>query len=352
MIARSGILRIGVAGLGFGADVHVPALRQLPQVEVVALAGRNMERTKAIADRLGVPHACSPATALLNLDLDAVSLALPPDQTEDVVIAALGKGIGVLCEKPIAERLDSAKRMSMAARGRVTAVDFQFAELAMFAEFRRLILSRCLGDVRHANVVWLTESWAQRQRSWSWKTDGDLGGGVLALFGSHLLYLAEWLFGPVRRLNARCDRRATREFAPVSTKSAEDLVHLLMVHENDVPISVTFGNANPGLSIHRWIVVFERGSVCLENTANDYMADFNLTVSDKNGMILTKLIEPREEGDGRIPPFRRLAARFIDALRNGNSCEPDLAQGARVQQLMGAVSRSADSTEGWVVVPG
>lgn len=339
-----------MAGLGFGADVHVPGFRAIPGVEVVALSGRDTARTRAMADHLGIPHAYTPATGLFDCKLDAVSLALPPDQAEEVAVEALSRGLGVLCEKPIAHTLDAAERMGLAARGRVTAVDFQFAELAVFHELRDLIADERLGRVRHVNVVWLTESWAQRQRSWSWKTNADLAGGVLTLFGSHLLHLAEWLLGPAHRLSARCDQRTTSGFAPSSTHPAEDLVHLLMEHDRGVVFAATFGNANPGLSVHRWFVVFERGSACIENPGRDYMAGFNLTVTGADGAIMTCVTEPQEGGDGRVPPFRRLASRFVEALRKGGRCEPDLAVGVRVQRLMSIVLRAAHTSDGWVAV--
>ena len=48
-------MRVGVVGLGFGAAVHVPALRRLEGVEVVALAGSNRAGAEEAAAAAGVP---------------------------------------------------------------------------------------------------------------------------------------------------------------------------------------------------------------------------------------------------------------------------------------------------------
>ena len=48
-------LNIGVIGLRFGADVHVPAFRNDPRCEVRALAGRDLAKVTDLTRRLGVP---------------------------------------------------------------------------------------------------------------------------------------------------------------------------------------------------------------------------------------------------------------------------------------------------------
>lgn len=60
-------IRVGVAGPGFGASVHVPALKHLPGIEDVALADRDPDRSRAVANRMGAPHAGAPAMALVSL---------------------------------------------------------------------------------------------------------------------------------------------------------------------------------------------------------------------------------------------------------------------------------------------
>ena len=47
-----------VVGTGFGSRVHVPALRNAG-FEVVAMVGRDPERTGRRAERLGVATACT-----------------------------------------------------------------------------------------------------------------------------------------------------------------------------------------------------------------------------------------------------------------------------------------------------
>lgn len=75
-MARPGV---AVVGSGFGARVHVPALRAAG-FDVVALVGRNPEKTARRAERFGIPHVyTSLADALARPDIAVVTIATPPD---------------------------------------------------------------------------------------------------------------------------------------------------------------------------------------------------------------------------------------------------------------------------------
>ena len=125
-------MRIGVAGLGFGAAVHVPALQQIPGVEVVGLSGTDLERTQREAEQRGVAAACVGINELIDLDVDALTLALPPDVNEEAAAVALAAGIPVFSEKPLAASSPGAESLAIAAGTTTTGIDFEFAELETF----------------------------------------------------------------------------------------------------------------------------------------------------------------------------------------------------------------------------
>lgn len=334
-------LRVGIAGLRFGADVHLPAFSMIPGIEVVALLGRDPEHAKVVGHRTRTPTMVD-LTAWLDCGFDAVSVALPPDSVESVVGAALDRGIPVLCEKPLGHSEMAARALADRASNSITATDFEFAELETFIALRETLARDAIGPIRHVSVSWLTESWAQQNRNWSWKTDLSRGGGALTLFGTHLLYLAEWLFGPVSRVFARFDARTTARLRPTEQAlAAEDLVHLILEHASGPVFSAVFGNANPGMFDHRWTVVGERGTAALHNASRDLATGFNLLIANRDGAVVHREREPAVEGDGRVPPFFRLASRFIDSVRSRERCRPDFRDGARVEYLASAVRKSA-----------
>jgi predicted dehydrogenase len=340
-------VRIGIAGLGFGLDVHLPGFVGIENVEVTCLLGRDPVAATKAAAKTGLA-VVTDLRAWFEHPLDAISVALPPDQVEGVVTAALDRGLPVLSEKPLGVSAQQAKLLASRSGDRPSAIDFEFAELETFMALRDLIRDGTIGSIRHAAILWLMESRAQRDRVGSWKTGATQSGGALTLMGTHFFYLAEWLLGPSQRLWTRLDSQVTARFQ-VSGEAADELIHVTSDHSSGAVSSLVAGNANPGVSLHRWTIVGDRGMAVLENASRDLANGFVLRVFGPDGQLLKQFAEPLADGDGRIPPFRRLAARFVDAVRVGDECRPNFFDGARVAFLTEAARGSADLGT-WVAV--
>jgi predicted dehydrogenase len=342
-------LRVGVAGLGFGRAVHGPALAALPGVSVAAVLGRDPARAAAAAAELGGARACTGLDDFLGQGLDAVSLALPPAVQETLLERVIAARIPVLCEKPPALTAASAGRLAAMAAGLPTAVDFQFRELPAFRTAKDLIDSGTIGAVTRVDIAWHVESYAQREKLWSWKTDRTQGGGVVTVLGTHVLYLVEWLLGRVETLSAHFDNRATRAFAPPGAEAAEDGFIIKMKLAGGAHVAVSVSNARPGQPVHRWSIGGEQGAAALENRTSDYMHGFSLTHFGRAGAVLLSRPDPMIPADGRLAPFTALAERFVGAVRAGDASasRPSLEDGARVQVLADA-ARRANSEGRWI----
>ena len=71
-------MKIGVIGTGWVAGLHLDALRQIEEAEVVAIAGRNETRAKELAHPMGAKTYSEPLSMLRTESLDAVFILLPP----------------------------------------------------------------------------------------------------------------------------------------------------------------------------------------------------------------------------------------------------------------------------------
>ncbi len=188
-----------VVGTGFGARVHVPALRAAG-FEVVALIGRDPERTARRAERGGIPHSFTSlddALASRDLDFDAVTIATPPATHERIAVAALEAGRHVVCEKPFAVNAHEARRMVDAARasGAVALVGHEFRWATERATVARAIASGAIGEPRVASLVQFVPIVADPgARTPDWWFDADAGGGWLGASGSHVVdQIRVWL---------------------------------------------------------------------------------------------------------------------------------------------------------------
>jgi predicted dehydrogenase len=329
----SGPLRVAVVGTGFGASVHVPGLRSLANVDVVAIVGRDPQRTRSTAAELGIEHAVLDTRTLLEMDLDAVTVAVPPSAVEPVVAPLLDAGLPVLCEKPLGMTHEVAARLAAQAAGQVTGVDFLFAELPSFTEFRDRIRRKDMGDILGVSVLWTVQSLAHRRREWSWKLGAREGGGVTAMLGIHAAFLLEHILGPVSVRGRVAGASINRTLAPAGEAPAPNTIALFGCTESGAPVQVLVSNAAPGGPLHRWEVVCARGIHRLENPTTDYLSGFRLSTT---GMadVLPSDTAPGDEAGGAVGAFRSLAQRFLDAVRDKRDFWPDFAAAARAQALL------------------
>jgi myo-inositol 2-dehydrogenase/D-chiro-inositol 1-dehydrogenase len=119
-------LRIGIAGLGRMGRHHATNLAQrVLGAELVAACSPLAEELAWARDTLGVAHGYTEYARLLaHPGLDAVFLVTPTTLHADQIIAALGSGLHVFSEKPLALNLDDCLRVEKeAARNpRLTAM--------------------------------------------------------------------------------------------------------------------------------------------------------------------------------------------------------------------------------------
>ncbi len=86
---------------------------------------------------------------------DLVSIVTPPNLHCPMSLAALSRGIHVLCEKPFAMNLDEAKQMNAAAENAnvVAMVDYEFRFLPARTYAAELLRQNYIGEIRMADVV-------------------------------------------------------------------------------------------------------------------------------------------------------------------------------------------------------
>lgn len=110
------MFRIGIIGCGKIAQVrHIPEYAASKKAEIKAFFDINYDRAKALAEKYGAV-ACKSVEDLLSLPLDAVSVCTSNNTHSQYAVAALKKGINVLCEKPMAISLDECIEMNAEAQ--------------------------------------------------------------------------------------------------------------------------------------------------------------------------------------------------------------------------------------------
>ncbi len=190
-------LRVGVVGLGFAGETHLKNYLLQPNVETVALAGKEEEKLRLLGATYGVPNLYGSWEDLVSRDdLDIVSVCTPNHLHAPIAIAALESGKHVLCEKPLARTGVEAETISAAARkaGRVLRVAFNHRERGDVRVLKHYIENGDLGRVYHVKASWMRRRGIPGMGSW-FTSKALAGGGPLIDLGVHVLDLALYLLG-------------------------------------------------------------------------------------------------------------------------------------------------------------
>jgi predicted dehydrogenase len=199
--------RVAVVGTGFGCLTHARALTAAG-FEVVALVGRDPDKTAARASRFAIPMAATSLGSMLDR-VDAVSIATPPHTHGELVMEAVGAGKHVLCEKPFAR--DAAEARAMLAAAEATGVvhllgtEFRFAPGQ--ALLTRAVRSGAIGEPRLAmfllHIPLLADAGAEVP---DWWADAARGGGWLGAQASHVVDQVRTTLGEIARVSASLSR--------------------------------------------------------------------------------------------------------------------------------------------------
>jgi len=252
-----------VVGTGFGGRVHVPALRAAG-FDVVALVGRDADRTRRRADRLDVPHALTELDRALALPgVAAVTVATPPATHCEVTLAAVAAGMHVLCEKPFAFDATEAVAMLDAAEaaGVMHLVGHEFRWVTERAVAARAIASGEIGEPRLATLLQHLDLVADPTvRMPAWWFDPGAGGGWLGASGSHAVdQMRVWL-GEIESVSAAVGIVSDR-----AAGSADDTftVTLRFASGAEGVLQQTAGAWGPSLAVSR--VAGTKGTVWLDD---------------------------------------------------------------------------------------
>ena len=129
----------------------IPAARESPKVELVAVASRDAARAEAYAREWGIERAYGSYEALLeDVDVEAVYISLPNSLHVPWSIRALEAGKHVLCEKPLSRRqADVEEAFALAeSSGRILMEAFMYRHNPQTRKLRELVDEGAIGNVR------------------------------------------------------------------------------------------------------------------------------------------------------------------------------------------------------------
>ena len=202
-------VRVGVVGFGVRASLAL-AVVESGLGEVTAVLDPS-ERGRADARRVlgGDLSIAESLDALLASGVEAIMVLSPDDTHHDVAVAALGAGVPVFCEKPLATTIADCDEVLEAAHEHRTRlyVGHNMRHMPVVRQLRDVITSGRIGTVRS---VWCRHFVGHGGDFYfrDWHADRRHSTGLLLQKGAHDLDVIHWLAGGYTRRTSAMGRLA------------------------------------------------------------------------------------------------------------------------------------------------
>jgi predicted dehydrogenase len=351
----SSMRRIGIIGVGFGAQVHVPAFRS-EGWEVAAICSRSREKAQKAAAEAEIKDVYTDAMDMIRRDdLAAVSIITPPGAHHALSIAALRAGKHVLCEKPFALDVKQAKEMLSAAEAsrRTAMIAHEFRHTPQRRYIKQLLNEGYVGKFRLCTIELFLDRYVTKEpRPFTWIARKSDGGGLLGALGSHYIDgLRDW-FGEVASVSGwlatlRPELVDTATGKKVQAET-DDTFSMTLTFKNGGRATMIASFATTPTRGVKIAVMGDNGTLIAEQPGPNPMEN-GVVLASRNGAPLQSLETPSQHTpftdarDHRLMAFRLLVRDFTRGVEEGASPPPNFTDGLRCQEILDAVRASSES---------
>ncbi|HIK11309.1 MAG TPA: Gfo/Idh/MocA family oxidoreductase [Oscillatoriaceae cyanobacterium M33_DOE_052] len=205
-------VRVGIVGTGFAAKLRAQALLQDSRCHLVAVAGRDQQRTKDFIDRVGLtpyppPAAVSSWQELLNHDIDLVIISTVNPEHGPAARAALLAHKHVVVEYPLALHVPLAEEIIQIAEAKQLLLHIEHIELLGGVHQALKQNLPKVGNVTYARYTTISP---QHPAPHKWTYHREDFGFPLTAALSRVHRLTD-LFGPVIKIKCDCQYWAPPE---------------------------------------------------------------------------------------------------------------------------------------------
>ena len=256
-------LNVAVIGCGWAGEQHVRAYTAIREARVSAVVDIDERKARTLAERWDIPAWYTDYRRVFeDPKIGAVSICLPHHLHSRVSVEAAEAGKHILCEKPMANSLEEADAMILAAEK--AGVTLMIAENVRFhsinIKIKELVEQGYIGEVFLARIYRDHEMHDYlRKRPWFLDLEKS-GGGIWMAGGVHDVDALRMIVGEVERISLFQAKKAFPEM------EGEDTIAAVLQFENGAVGVITesfstktFRETCP--SGCPWIVNGTRGSI-------------------------------------------------------------------------------------------
>jgi predicted dehydrogenase len=355
-------IRVGMVGIspnrGFSSIAHMPALRALPDFEIVAVCTTRQESADAAAQHYGVPLAFADPVALAqHPDVELVTVCVSVPGHRDPVMAAIAAGKHVYSEWPLGRTTAEAMEMRDAAatKGVCHAVGLQGRVSPAICHARDLIAAGHIGKPLSATLFVNAGNWgATLDRAY--QAYFENGANMMTITGGHNMDALCFMLGEFRELNAlsvsqrsHIPLEGSGELIPMDVP--DQLVVGGIVGDGTVVSVQVRGGMTRG---HEFLCEIHgsEGDLVLEATerASTQRQELSLRTARGKGTPLTEAIVPESyrwvpPGTPKGSPYNvaQLYAKLGESIRTGVPMHPSFDDAIVRHRMLDSIVAAARS---------
>jgi predicted dehydrogenase len=374
-------VNVALIGYKFMGKSHSNAYRQVahffPDLGALpvmnTLCGRDRQAVEQASGQLGWQQAAIDWKEVVRRpDIDLVDIVTPGDSHAAIAIAAAQAGKHVFCEKPLANTVAEAERMLEAVQkaGVRNMVAFNYRRVPAIAYARQLIDEGRIGRIYHFRARYLQDWIMDPNFPLVWRLDKNAAGsGPMGDLGAHIIDLARYLVGDFDEVTGMAEtfikERPLAESSDAGLGARGGATKGQVTVEDAAAFVTRFTNGAMGTFEVTRFAGGNRNANTFEINGSKGSLRFNL--ERLNELEFLDLTQPStEQGfrdlmitDGAHPymaawwpaghiigwehTFTHEVRDLMAAIAGKTEVHPDFLDGLRVQQVLDAVERAANS---------
>jgi UDP-N-acetyl-2-amino-2-deoxyglucuronate dehydrogenase len=201
-----------LVGCGRISERHFEAIASQPALQLVGVCDEIPERANVAGEKWSVPAFTSYAEMLAQVPADVVAICTPSGMHPRHGIMAAERGLHVICEKPMATRLEEADALVRACDDAGVHL-FVVKQNRLNPAIQLLKRSVELGRFGRLYLANTTVRWTRPQSYYDqapWRGTWEFDGGAFMNQASHYVDMIQWLVGPVESVVAHTATLARR----------------------------------------------------------------------------------------------------------------------------------------------
>ena len=311
-------VEVGFIGTGNIASYHLNSLDKLGNARVTAVYDLAPERAEQVARRFRARVYTDHRQLIAESGVQALYVCLPPYSHEDQELLAAERGIALFVEKPVALSEEKARQVLAAVRRRgvITSTGYHWRHSPLTDRARELLQGKTIGMVQGY--------WHGGMPGVAWWRRMDQSGGQFVEQTTHIVDLARYLVGDIRRVSAQY---ATRALGHVDNFTVPDVGSVNVVFANgavgNIATSCMLGQGyTTGLHLLCQGIVLEETANTLKVIQQGYTQEYR---SNENPYLLEDrtFIEAVRSGDPANirAPYEEAVKTLLVTLAANRSAE-------------------------------